>query len=240
MLSVSAALTVFAAAAVVFSLVVLDRRPQPAGSASSDSSLLVITWAPSLCRVEPTNSGCRSGHVETLGQTFMLHGLWPQPSTEQYCDVPKRTPDRYRDPVPLPDDLKSNLKSMMSDSTLMTTHEWYAHGTCSGVRPSEYFSIATTLAKQAGAALNPLFASSAGQNMSSRSVRAAFDARFGSGAGTRVSLSCRDADGGGSLMYEVRISLPPVAQLRQGSPTLAQALAAGPPVPAGCGKARLP
>jgi ribonuclease T2 len=239
-LAVSAVLAVVAVAAVAFSLFVLDRRTQPADTASSDSSLLVVTWAPSLCKVEPSNSGCRSGHVASLGDSFVLHGLWPQPSTEQYCDVPKRTPDRSRSPVPLPDDLKANLKTMMSDSTLMTTHEWYAHGTCSGVTPPEYFTIATTLAKQANVVLNPLFAQSAGGQVSSRSVREAFDAKYGPGAGARVSLSCRDAGGGGTLVYEVRMSLPPVAQLREPSPALAGALSAGPPVSPGCGQARLP
>ncbi len=240
MLSISAVLAVIAAAAVVFSLAVMDRRPRPAEVTSSDSSLLVVTWAPTLCKVEPSNSGCRSGHVKSLGRTFMLHGLWPQPSTEQYCDVPKRTPDPYRNPVPLPDDLKASLKAMMSDSTIMTTHEWYAHGTCSGVTPPEYFAIATALAREANQVLNPLFGQAVGGRVSSRAVRAAFDAKLGSASGSRVSLSCRDAGGGGSLVYEVRMSLPPVVALHQDSLSLAQALSTGPAVPPGCGQGRLP
>lgn len=238
-LTVSAALAVVAAAAVAVSLLVLDRRPQPS-QADSTSSLLVVTWAPSLCQVEPSNSGCRSGHVGKMGQAFVLHGLWPQPSTEQYCDVPKRTPDRSRSPVPLPADLEANLKSMMSDSALMTTHEWYAHGTCSGVTPPEYFSIATTLASQANAVLNPLFARASDRELSSRSIRDAFDAQFGKGAGSRVGLVCKDAKGEGNVAFEVRLSLPPVAKLAKDAPSLARELAAGPSVPPGCGKARVP
>lgn len=237
-LSVSAVLAVLAAGAVVGSLV-LDRRPQPA-PADSAASLLVLTWGPSLCEVEPSNTGCRSGHVASLGQTFVLHGLWPQPATEQYCDVPRRTPDRSRSAVPLPDDLKASLQSMMSDSALMTTHEWYAHGTCSGVGPPEYFSVATTLASQATAVLNPLFAGAPGRRMSSRTVREAFDAKFGSGAGARIGLACRDARGGANVIYEVRLSLPPVTQLSRSAPSLADGLAAGPTVPPGCGQGRLP
>jgi ribonuclease T2 len=239
-LAVSAVLAVAAVAAVAFSLLVLDRRPPPPqASADSTSSLLVVTWAPSLCKVEPSNSGCRSGHVDKLGQSFMLHGLWPQPSTEQYCDVPKRTPDKARSPVPLPADLKASLQEMMSDSAVMTTHEWYAHGTCSGVAPPEYFGIAAQLAEQAGAVLEPVFARSAGGRLTSRSVREAFDARFGSGAGARVSLSCRDARGQGSVVYEVRLSLPPVVALEKSS-ALADALAAGPTVAPGCSQASVP
>ena len=239
-ISVTVALAVVVAAAVAFSLLVLDRKPRPDAVASSSSSLLVVTWAPSLCKVEPANSGCRSGHVAGLGQTFVLHGLWPQPSTEQYCDVPKRTADRDRTPVSLPTDLQKSLQAMMSDSALMTTHEWYAHGTCSGVTPPEYFALAAGLAEQAGEVLSPIFGQAAGRQVSSRSVREAFDARFGAGAGKRVSLTCKDAQGGVSIMYEVRLSLPPVPQIRRDAPSLADAMANGPTLPPGCGQARLP
>ena len=241
MISVTAALSVVVVAAVAFSVLVLDREPRPSDSTTaSSSSLLVVTWAPSLCKVEPSNSGCRSGHVRSMGQSFVLHGLWPQPSTKQYCNVPKQTPDRDRKAVPLPPDLQASLKSLMSDSSLMTTHEWYAHGTCSGVTPPEYFGIAAALAEQAGEVLNPIFTQTPGQPVSSRSVRARFDAQFGAGAGKRVGLTCRDASGMGSILYEVRLSLPPVAQLQQGRPSLAEGLAKGPTVPVGCGQARVP
>jgi ribonuclease T2 len=239
-LAVSTVLALVAVAAVAFSLLVLDRRTQPSQmAADSTSSLLVVTWAPSLCKVEPSNSGCRSGHVGKLGQSFMLHGLWPQPSTEQYCDVPERAPDKSRSPVSLPEDLKANLQALMSDSNRMTTHEWYAHGTCSGVAPPEYFSIAAQLAEQASAVLEPVFARSAGGQLTSRSVRDAFDARFGSGVGTRIALSCRDTRGQGNVVYEVRLSLPPVVALEKSS-SLAAALAAGPTVAPGCSKASVP
>jgi ribonuclease T2 len=128
----------------------------------------------------------------------------------------------------------------MSDSALMTTHEWYAHGTCSGITPPEYFGLAAALADQAGEVLTPVFANAVGRQVSSRSVREAFDARFGAGAGKRVSLICKDAPGAVSVMYEVRLSLPPVAQLPQDAPSLTDALAKGPAVAPGCGQGRLP
>ena len=82
MISITVGLSVVIVAAVAFSLLVLDRKPRPTETAAaSTSSLLVVTWGPSLCKVEPSNSGCKSGHVGSLGQSFVLHGLWPQPST---------------------------------------------------------------------------------------------------------------------------------------------------------------
>lgn len=238
--SISAVLAVVAAAGVTFSLLVLDRRPVPAPptAAASDSSLLVVTWAPSLCKVERSNPGCRSGHVQRLGPTFLLHGLWPQPSSEQYCEVPGTDRTGRRQPVVLPDDLQADLQARMSDAAVMTRHEWYAHGTCSGLNPPEYFGIAASLADQAGATLGPVFEKAAGRAVAVAAVREVFDAEFGQGAGNRVSLSCRQVDGQGSLAYEVRLSLPAVAELRGDS--LRQALVEGPQVPAGCGQGRVP
>ncbi len=239
-LSVSVALAVAAVAAVAFSLLVLDRRPRPS-AADSSSSLLVVTWGPSLCAVEPSNSGCRSGHVTQLGKTFVLHGLWPQPSTEQYCEVPKNVSDRKRAPVPLPDDLQARLHTMLSDAPLMTTHEWYAHGTCAGVTPPEYFSLATDLAGEVFRVLNPVFAASSGDQLSARAVRQRFDTEFGGGAGTRVALSCKKARGT-DVAYEVKLSLPAVTDLRDGAGALplGRAILRGPTIGAGCPQARVP
>lgn len=243
-LAVSVALAVIAVVAVAYSVLVLDRRPSapPAAYSDSTSSLLVVTWGPSLCKVEPSNAGCRSGHVDSLGRNFLLHGLWPQPSTEQYCDLPKPVADRDRNPIPLPPDLQAGLKTIMSDSAFMTSHEWYAHGTCSGLAAPEYFRIAAALTDQAARVLDPMFERASGRPLSARALREAFDAEFGRGAGRRVALSCRDSAGQGSLAYEVRLSMPPVVDLREGTTTLSlgEALAAGPTVAPGCGQGRVP
>ena len=59
-LSISAALGAVVVAAVVFSVFVEDRPRGPASDVAADStsSLLVVTWGPSLCTVEQSNPGC--------------------------------------------------------------------------------------------------------------------------------------------------------------------------------------
>ena len=212
------------------------RSEPPRASDPSSSSLLVMTWAPALCKVVVSASGCRSGRVDKLGNSFVLHGLWPQPSSLQYCNVPEDA--RKRTALQLPADLQEQLQTMMSDPAVLAPHEWYAHGSCSGVGPADYFTIATTLASQAISVLEPVF-EHPGDRVASRSVRDAFDARFGQGSGARVTLVCRDARGEGNVIFEVRVSLPPVSQLRQ-HPSLGDALAAAPTVAPGCGQARVP
>ncbi len=201
----------------------------------------MLTWAPSLCKVEPKNSGCRSGHVGQLGQALVLHGLWPQPSTEQYCGITQREADKR--PVDLPGDIRNTLQDMMSDPQSMAAHEWYAHGTCSGVTPPEYFTIAESLTTQARSVLTPVFQQAAGENLSPRAIRETFEATFGRGTGNRVGLTCRDVSGQ-SIVYEVRLSLPAVVDLltEQASDSgikLGDAMAKGPAIPPGCGQGKV-
>lgn len=247
--SVSAVLAVVVVAAVAFSQLVIDRSPRlaPNSPASSSSALLVLTWAPSLCKVDPSNQGCQSGHVGKLGQKIILHGLWPQPSSEQFCDVSKTVVDRGRDPkdlpaVDLPVEVRSDLQSLMSDASVMVPHEWYTHGTCSGVPPAEYFGDAVTLTDQAGKVLGPIFESAENGRLSAGSVRDRFNAEFGEGAGKRVSLTCREVDEDGIIVYEVHLSLPPVSDIgtAENPLSLGDLLAKGPPVSPGCRQGHVP
>ena len=249
--AISAGLAAIVIALVSYSLLVVNRSPGSTalGPGTSTSSLLVVTWGPSLCEVEPSNQGCTSGHVGNLGQTFLLHGLWPQPSIEQFCAVPKRVADLASDlenpdmpSVSLPDGVRTDLESVMSDAEVMAPHEWYTHGTCSEVTPSVYFSDAVALTKEARRILDPVFTQAQGQRLSPSTVRDRFDAEFGEGAGERVGLVCAQPDGEEPVVYEVHLSLPPVADLRAAENTLplADLLATGPTVSAGCSNGSVP
>ena len=244
-ISISTVLAAVVVGAVAFSLLVLDRSPRTTviGSESASSTWFVVTWGPALCKVEPTNLGCTSGHVGEMGQTMVLHGLWPQPSTNQYCGVPKEIADRVRNihgsdmpSVQLSDAVRTELQSMLSDADVMAPHEWYAHGTCSGVTPDEYFENASALTDQARKVLDPMFTEAAGAPMTITRVREKFDAEFGAGAGERVGLSCRTVTGEGNVVYEVQMSLPPVVDISTGADALSlgDLLLKGPPLSPQC------
>jgi ribonuclease T2 len=250
-ISISAVLAVIVVAAVGFSVFVLDRSPSSSAveANDSDSSRLVATWGPSLCEVDPPNSGCKSGHVGEMGRTFVLHGLWPQPFSNQYCDVPKDVADRAADvkgsdmpSVDLPEDVRAKLASNLSDATIMAPHEWYAHGTCSGVGPAKYFGDAVTLIDQARTILDPLFNQAAKKGLTLSAVRDQFDSQFGRGAGDRVALTCRNVTGQGNVVYEVQMSLPPVNALGIDGKALSlgDLLLEGPSIPSTCRHGRVP
>lgn len=232
-LSISAALVAVVAAAVVVSFYI-DAPRELAHNDGSDStsSVLVLTWGPSLCRVDGSNPGCRSGHVGEMGPTLILHGLWPQPSSEQFCELPKGKRDVSLAAMDLPQDVRTDLQSMMSDASTLAPHEWKAHGTCSGLDPGAYFAIATTLAAQASQVLDPVFRNALDGSVSADAVRKQMDTEFGAGAGKRARLSCRKVDGVGMVAYEVQLSLPRITDLKALS--LADAVTKGPTVSADC------
>ena len=92
----------------------------------------------------------------------------------------------------------SSKISAVPDASVMAPHEWYAHGTCSGVAPDKYFGDALTLIAQARNILDPLFVQAAKKGLTLGTVRDEFDAQFGQGAGDRVALTCRNVTGSGA------------------------------------------
>ena len=248
--SVSIGLAVAVVAAVVYSQFFLDRSPvrSPNEPGDSVSSLLVMTWGPSLCEVEAANPGCKSGHVGQMGPTLVLHGLWPQPKSQQLCGVPKSVADRAGNTqgnnmpsLDLPGDVQARLQAMMSDASVMAPHEWYTHGTCSGLDPADYFTLATSFADQVGKVLDPIFLKSRGKRLSPGEVRGGIDSAFGQGAGDRVGLTCRTSGNRGSVTYEVQLSLPAVVEMRSaGDTSVGQWLSKGPVIAAGCGQGVVP
>ncbi|MBI5340600.1 MAG: ribonuclease T(2) [Mycolicibacterium rufum] len=244
-LSISAALGAVVVAAVVFSGTVLDRNTDPAALVSEDaSSLLVLTWAPSFCAGEGDNPACASGEVAKAGQTLLLHGLWPQPRDRQYCGVPQdqRARESGRPPVQLSDDTRERLQSATVNTASLAQHEWYAHGTCSGVSPDDYFDDAVRLAEQARTVLDPVLRDAAGGRLTLATVRARVDEALGAGTGDRVGLGCRSSTGAGTMVVDIRLSLPPVVDLgtADGTLTLMDALHKGPPLAAQCRHGSVP
>jgi ribonuclease T2 len=143
--------------------------------------------------------------------------------------------------VELHGDVRKNLQPLMSDVAAMTSHEWYAHGTCSGVTPDVYFGDSVALTLQVRKLLDPVFEAGI-QRISARTVRELFDKEFGMGAGERVGLTCSNVVGVGNVIFEVQLSLPRVVDLRSAGSTLSlgDLLVKGRPIREGCRHARVP
>jgi ribonuclease T2 len=100
---------------------------EPASTTQSfDYYLLNLSWSPEFCHSHPNATEC------VQHPAFVLHGLWPQNTNGGYpqncsTDPGPRDPSTYTDIYPDPGLLR---------------HEWRTHGTCSGLSPDAFFTLA--------------------------------------------------------------------------------------------------
>lgn len=104
-----------------------------------DYYTLVLSWSPSYCatadqRADDTQCNRRDGRR----YAFVLHGLWPQ--------YEKGYPEscRLRRRPFVPQDTIERMLDIMPARGLII-HEYRKHGTCSGLDPNGYFSLARRL-----------------------------------------------------------------------------------------------
>ncbi len=187
---------------------------------------------------------CRAlndGGLPAAATRLSIHGLWAQPESRAYCDVPAALVELDQEgrwsklpPVDLDARGRARLRvAMPGIASALDRHEWLKHGSCHrGPDGADgYFDDMLSLADAINASpVASLLADRVGAKVRASDIRAAFDAAFGAGTGARVQVRCAD-DGRRTLIHELTISLrgeiAPRASLR------ALMLAAGPVAP-GC------
>jgi ribonuclease T2 len=106
-----------------------SRRSSPqtgAAPGTFDFYLLTLSWSPEFCSTHPSAAECAAHPA------FVLHGLWPQNTNGTYPENCSNAPGPA-DP--------SAYKDIFPDPSLLQ-HEWATHGTCSGLSPDAYFTLA--------------------------------------------------------------------------------------------------
>jgi ribonuclease T2 len=103
-----------------------NSRALTAAPGQFDFYVLNLSWSPEFCHSHPTAAECAQH------RSFTLHGLWPQNNDGTYpedcSDAPgPANPSQYAD--------------IYSDASLLQ-HEWQTHGTCSGLAPDTFLSLA--------------------------------------------------------------------------------------------------
>jgi ribonuclease T2 len=96
-----------------------------------DFYVMSLSWSPDYCAGNDDPQQCSVG--KKLG--FVLHGLWPQYTRGYPADCSN---------VKLPKDARQMFPNLYPSNGLYT-HEWNKHGTCSGLTPNEYMTLAQTL-----------------------------------------------------------------------------------------------
>jgi ribonuclease T2 len=104
-----------------------------------DYYVLVLSWSPSFCMTaERGRDDVQCARTDGRRFGFVLHGLWPQ--YEQGYPLRCRTPWRPVVPGPVID----SMLDIMPGKGLVI-HQYREHGTCSGLRPAQYFALARQL-----------------------------------------------------------------------------------------------
>jgi len=170
----------------------------------SSENLLALSWHNAFCETHRYKKECKRGWRSLLGSkrgddSFVLHGLWPQPRQKVYCGVERRyiTADKYKKWNKLPEPkLSSNTKSGLREvmpgiDSGLHRHEWIKHGSCYGTDAQAYFEDAIALTDAVRhSKVSTFFKKYTGKRVTLARIRALFDESFGKGAGSRVELRC--------------------------------------------------
>jgi ribonuclease T2 len=188
--------------------------PVPATPRSkSDTYVLALSWEPAFCESAERRPECRHQTGSRAdGRQLSLHGLWPK---AEYCGVPPGLIDDDKSghwaSLPVPDlstaIVAALALAMPGTQSQLDRHEWVKHGTCSGLSAETYFSRALDLTAEFNrSSAGALLASHMGQQLRASELASAMDRSFGTEAGDRLTVSCRQ-DGGRQLIEEITVAL---------------------------------
>ncbi len=211
-----------------------------ARAADEPRYVLALSWQPAFCETKPGRPECRTQNGARYDAThFSLHGLWPQPRTNTYCNVDevaaaldRRGRWKSLPRVQLEPATRQDLERIMPGTrSQLDRHEWTKHGTCYTQSPETYFGDAIRLTQAVNtSAVRVLFSGAVGRTLTATRIREAFDATFGAGTGARVKVSCVN-DGQRRLIDEITIGL---AGERLDSTDIGALILASPPTSPGC------
>lgn len=180
------------------------------GKKGAKQNLLVVSWHNSFCQTHRSKKECKDNTKSNDG-ILVLHGLWPQPRNNAYCNVPKKlvAKDKHHQWKRLPDlKLSDDTKEMMSKYmpgyiSALHKHEWIKHGTCYGKTPDLYYNQALSFTKQLNETkVGKLFRDNIDKKISLKSIKEAFESDFGAGTGESIALKCKNG-----LITELWITL---------------------------------
>ena len=168
---------------------------------TSKQNLLAISWQNAFCQSHQYKKECKSMNANSFGAfEFVLHGLWPQPRNNAYCNVSKKQigMDKNKqwnrlDKLDLESDTRKRLSKLMPGyGSNLHKHEWVKHGTCYGTSANDYYVDAMNLQTQVNESkVQQYFKQNIGRQIHLKDVRKVFDKEFGAGAGDHVTMNCR-------------------------------------------------
>jgi ribonuclease T2 len=186
-----------------------------------DYYVFALSWQPAFCESHKDKKECASQSVKRYdAKNLALHGLWPSRKGDRmhkyaFCSVNDNIksldqPETWCNmpALDLADETAKNLSIYMPGyASCLQNHEWYKHGTCSGLKQNDYFTEAYTLdAKIADSSFGKFISNNVGKTVKSDNMLDEFEKDFGAGSRKFVNLFC-DKVHGEVMLSEVRIYL---------------------------------
>ncbi|CAA6807504.1 MAG: Ribonuclease I precursor (EC [uncultured Sulfurovum sp.] len=179
----------------------IQRTSTTTNKQTSKQNLLAISWQNAFCQTHQYKQECKSMDANSFGAfEFVLHGLWPQPRNNVYCNVSKKqvgmdkNKQWYRlDKLDLTSSTRTELSKLMPGyQSNLHRHEWIKHGTCYGTSEDEYYKDSMALLTQVNESkVQEYFKQNIGRMVYLKDVRKIFNQEFGSGTGEHVTMNCK-------------------------------------------------
>lgn len=186
-----------------------------------DYYTLALSWQAAFCESKPRKPECQSQNDKQFSAYhFVLHGLWPNVKGDKhhqygYCDVPKHIVKKDKNRrwcntprLNLSDEERERLSKFMPGSvSCLQRHEWYKHGSCSGLSENDYFALSNRLVKMfSETRFSQYVKDNVGKYVKRNSLLKMFDKEFGKGSRAYLALRCKKVRGT-SLLTEIQIHL---------------------------------
>ncbi len=170
-------------------------------------SVLVLSWQNTFCQTHSYKKECKEGYGK---DRLVLHGLWPQPRDNQYCNIDKKLIylDKQKRWNALPKlNLDSKIIEMMKDYmpgfySNLQRHEYYKHGSCYSNNPNEYFKDALVLTKEADNTIGEFLRENIGKRVAFVNLQRYAVKAITPAIKYKISMHCKDGK-----LSEIWISL---------------------------------
>ena len=186
-----------------------------------DYYTLALSWMPAFCESKPNKRECQNQDEKRFdAYHFILHGLWPgvkgdKRHTYGYCDVSKSVikKDKKRrwcnmPKLDLSQTVRKNLNQFMpGTASCLQRHEWYKHGSCSGLSEEDYYALSNQLVEKFSKTdFSQYIAKHVGKKVKRKTLLKKFDKEFGKGSRSYLVLRCKKVRRK-SLLTEIQIHL---------------------------------
>jgi len=176
---------------------------------SNLDSVLVLSWHNSFCETHSNKKECRRDGAEAKNH-LVLHGLWPQPRNNVYCDLSEDIikKDKLKMWNALPAlNLNKEVKELMQEhmpgyQSNLQRHEYYKHGSCYSKDANKYFLDALTLTKKVDETLGEYFRANIGKKVKAINAKKVAMKLIDKDIKNKIAFKCK-----GRVLNEVWISL---------------------------------